>query len=503
MPSTLTGRQLRLLLVLVFCTGALLRSLDLWRPVDGHIRESWREADVSAVARNFDREGMNILYPRIDWRGDGPGFVEMEFPLYPWSIAVCHRLFGYHEVTGRLISYTLSLATLAVFLALALETLPPVAALMAGLFWALNPLEIRLANAIQPEPLMFFGYVAAVYCFHRWLPGAERRWYVLGTLSTALALLGKLPALHLGILFAALLLLQDGRAALRRPAVWGFALLAVVPALLWYYHAHRLWLIYGNSFGISNEYHWIGWDFLTDPSFALGILRMEKEAIWMPTGIVVALFALTRTPKWEGVTLALWWLLAVFTFYLVAARTTGDRWAMYYHIVSLPAAALLVGAGAEAIRLRTERIPLLQLAGIGALLVTLAFETRQIRRDLHPAGYMPRYETALRFARFVPAGDLILASGGVCTEQGHEVAYNVPYMFFWMDRKGFNVCRGEQSPQAVAGFIARGARFFVAERPALASKPGFEWQMRQRYAVLDETASAILFDLQHPLLTPP
>jgi hypothetical protein len=58
----------------LFFLGAWIRSLDVWRPVDGRVRESWRECDYAAVARNFYREGMNILYPRIDWRGDGPGY---------------------------------------------------------------------------------------------------------------------------------------------------------------------------------------------------------------------------------------------------------------------------------------------------------------------------------------------------------------------------------------------------------------------------------------------
>ncbi len=487
---------LRRLLFLVLLLGAGIRAIDLWRPVDGHIRESWREADVSAVARNFSREGMNILYPRIDWRGDGPGYLEMEFPLYPWSIAVCHRLLGYHEVTGRIISYLLSLATLAVFLALAVETLPGWAPLAAGLFWALNPLEIRLANAIQPEPLMFFGYVAAVYAFRRWLLGGERSWFLLGVAATALALLAKLPALHLGILFAALLFRRHGLAALRRPSVWAFATLAIVPALLWYRHAHQFWLLYGNSFGISNEYHWIGWDFFTDSSFATGILRREIEAIWMPTGAAVALFALPRERRSEGVILALWWLFAVGVFYLVAARTTGDRWATYYHIVSLPGAALLVGAGAEAIRSHATRPAILGYAGLALVMVTALFEVRQIRRDLHPAGYVARYDTAMRFAPLVPRGDLILASGGVCEEQGHEVAYNASYFFYWMDRKGFNICREQQSLTAVAGLAARGARYFVAERPALAAKPGFESELRRSYPLLAETGSALLFDLR-------
>jgi hypothetical protein len=45
---------------------------------------------------------MYILYPRIDWRGDGPRYAEMEFPIIPWTIAALYKIFGYHEVIGRI-----------------------------------------------------------------------------------------------------------------------------------------------------------------------------------------------------------------------------------------------------------------------------------------------------------------------------------------------------------------------------------------------------------------
>jgi hypothetical protein len=70
-------RKPNIIFFALFFLGAWIRSLDVWRPVDGRIRESWRECDYAAVARNFYREGMDILYPRIDWRGDGPGYAEM------------------------------------------------------------------------------------------------------------------------------------------------------------------------------------------------------------------------------------------------------------------------------------------------------------------------------------------------------------------------------------------------------------------------------------------
>src|SRR4051812_38785741 len=44
-------------------------------------RDSWREADVLIVGRNFCREQTPLLEPRIDARGAGTGITGMELPL--------------------------------------------------------------------------------------------------------------------------------------------------------------------------------------------------------------------------------------------------------------------------------------------------------------------------------------------------------------------------------------------------------------------------------------
>ena len=47
----------------------------------GLVTEGWREADNASVAMNFYRNDFDLLHPQIYWGGDGPGYVEMEFPL--------------------------------------------------------------------------------------------------------------------------------------------------------------------------------------------------------------------------------------------------------------------------------------------------------------------------------------------------------------------------------------------------------------------------------------
>lgn len=148
--------KIKIIVLCLFLLGSGIRAVDVWRPADGRIRESWRECDIASVARNYYREDMNLFYPRIDWRGDGPGYTEMEFPLYPWAIAILYKIFGFHEVIGRLLAYVFSLLAMGLFFQLARYLLPDLAAIAASLFFVLSPLAIRISNSLQPEGLMQF-----------------------------------------------------------------------------------------------------------------------------------------------------------------------------------------------------------------------------------------------------------------------------------------------------------------------------------------------------------
>jgi 4-amino-4-deoxy-L-arabinose transferase-like glycosyltransferase len=541
-------RGLRLGVVLaLLVVGASVDAVDLWRPIDGTSRELYRECDEGSIARNYARDGMRFLYPQIDWRGDGPGYVEMEFPLYPYTIAAAYRVFGIHEQIGRVVSYLLSLATLVIFIGLASYVLPPPGAVVASLVFALDPLIVRVSNGIQAEPLMLFAYVAAAYAFIRWLD--DDRWptYALALAMTSLAILAKAPAAHLGIVFLFLTLWRQGWGAFRRARLWLFAIAALIPPALWYTHAHAFWLTYGNSLGASNHHHIVGLATLTHLHYIAGISDLELSFAWVGVGVLAVILALALGPRPAYFGYGLLWYAGVFLYYLVIAGTSAEPWGTYYHVVSVPPVSLLIGAAAAVAVERLRRggvggnaplalagmlvaIAIVELIhpGVGtsavacaavvafallvwrrsaalaataALAALVAFAPilalRQDIRDMHPHRYTAWYETATQFAPLIPPGVTIAVSGNYCVSPS-ESAYNSPWYLYWTDHKGFTPCIQDHTMPVVRNLVARGAEYFIVERTALAARPGFEAEMRSAFPVEAETPVAILFQLHTP-----
>jgi hypothetical protein len=91
---------------------------------------------------------------------------------------------------------------------------------------------------------------------------------------------------------------------------------------------------------------------------------------------------------------------------------------------------------------------------------------------------------------------LIVASGlASVDDQGLAVAVNAPYMFYWLDRKGFSIPANQQSLDRLASFASRGARSFVAEKQFLNMAPGFETQLRRRLPIVYECDDMVAFSL--------
>lgn len=520
-------------------------------PFDGSVVDSWRECDVASIARNFSRDGLNILEPRIDWRGDGPGLVESEFPIFPWLVALLYRVFGQHDILGRLVALTFSLAGMATAIALARRLLPSRAALVATGFIALSPLVVRLGTALQPDGLMWFAYVGSVYAFLRWLDEETWRWYVIALGATALAILAKASAAHIGFLLFALLLDRRGAAGLRDVRVWALALAALLPGVLWYAHARGYYHTYGNSLGISSEDHWAGLDLLTDPRLAMRMVALELFAVWTPAGALLAAAGAVLRLRDLPVRVALYWLAAAAVFYLVAARTTSDSWAIHYHVMTIMPVALLVGSGAEALLDRpkgdrawlmlggaavllaaalylmgarglggsesgwfTVYALILALSGVVALLVwrgpprlgalpgiaavlgaMMLFQGRVIGEYLKPR-QLGAFACSAEFAKHVPAGTLIAAPGDRCFDEGgHRTAFEAPFYFYWMDRKGFSVCSERQQVDTLRALARRGARYYVATRGSLTDHPGLEEQLRSTFVLVAECRGELLFRL--------
>src|SRR5579859_4890065 len=113
-----------LILAGIILVGFIVRLYRFDNPIaDWH---SWRQADTSAVSRNFVNKGFDILHPRFDDLSNVPsgkdnpnGYRFVEFPIYNITQAGLYRLFGILtlEEWGRIVTIiSSSLATLFLFL---------------------------------------------------------------------------------------------------------------------------------------------------------------------------------------------------------------------------------------------------------------------------------------------------------------------------------------------------------------------------------------------------
>lgn len=502
-------KRQHILIIILFACAALLRFADVFRPIN---QASWRESDLGAVSRNFYTEGMNPFYPRIDWRGDGPGFAEMELPLFPWLTAVTYKIFGIHDQLGRIWTFLFSLGALWFFYRLARQYLTPFAATIAFAFFALNPLMVETATSIQPEGLMIFAYIAAVFFFIRWTRFERRGDFWAAVSATAFALLAKAPAAHVGLFFGILIFDKFGLAALRKWRVWAFGILSLAPAVLWYVHAKNLWITYGNSLGVSNEYHWVGWDFFTDAEFVSGIIRSEFIYVWIVFGAVVGIFAIWRGYSTEAARHALLWLASIFAFYILAARTTSEDWASYYHVFSIPPVALIFGLAIERLWVYMRDFAdtyssrsfaaSVARAGIcliivGSVMASLLVEAKQVR-----ANFLSRRndDPSLQFAeqargQMTKPGPIIVSGGHCLDKNGYEIAYNASFMFYWLGRKGWNTCIERQERQ-IDEFRSKGAVYLVAQRSYIEASPRLSAALLSAYPVVSQSADFTIFDIE-------
>lgn len=495
------SRGVRATWVVVLLFGALLRLPDVTRPFDGRSLAAWREADYTGIARSFARESLDPLHPRVDWRGETPGYAEMEFPIVPWIAGALDRILGENELRMRWLSAAASLAALLVFARLARSALPTAGALAATAFFAAQPLLIFLAPAMQPDGLMVLMILLAVGRLWRYEQGGEARELVAAALLTGASTLVKAPAALVGFLLIDAVLRRHGLRALLRREVWGAAVCALLPVAAWYGWAHHFWLEYGLSLGLSNETHRLSVAALVDPQQWLGNVKVEVQRVFTWPGLLLvgaALFVRPKPPPEPSVAppgaslscaplrwAPLRWAAAVALFYFLMLDTSGDAWAFYYHALSCAPAALLMGMGVGALFDAAAITPVehrgkacaLKAAALTLAIATLAFEARSaygLRADRDRQEDLPRdFASAEQFRPLIPAGARIVVSGGEPTDRhGHPVAHNISTWFAWLDRRGFSYVKGDATLTHLSQFASFAPIYWIASGHELAD-PAF------------------------------
>jgi len=460
----------RYILVLLLLIGLELRIYRIESPLLDH--HSWRQSDTADITRNFYREGINPLYPRISSAGNLPGYVASEFPAYNSVVALLCRIFGFHERIGRLVSVAFSIAAAILVYLFATEYFSRTAGLWTVFWFLISPYNIYFSRNFQPESMLVFCSVAGIWFFSRWSRCGRHRELLLSWIFTVLALLIKITALYVFIPIFFLAWIKYHRETFRNPYLYVFVITSLFVSFAWYRHAHNLSLTGGAVFVDVCNGNSV-WKLITGTFpgekpiwFQLKFYQGIFDRLWagwltLPGIILVVLGLGTRQDNSRQYLFHVW--LAAF---LLNIFFTGfaSWWHDYYQMPVMPPAAVLSGiACAEYIRpeifrriLRRKEILTgvlvigLPVAGFSVYHFTSIIDTMdrmyRLKKNVLEAGRIT--------GRLTPVNALIVS-----------VDDSPPELIYYSGRKGWHVYPGNVSPDLIEGYFSKGAGYVVATSP--------------------------------------
>jgi 4-amino-4-deoxy-L-arabinose transferase-like glycosyltransferase len=474
----------------VLCAGGLaIRLVGIDEPLID--QQAWRQADTAAIARNFYLEGFELLRPRVDWRGTSSGVVETNFPAYPYLVACLYALTGgVHEWLARALAAVFSVATAIPLYAMGRRLSPgPWLARLAAALYLVLPLSWFFGRAVLPEALMILLSVSTLWGMQYWLEAPSRWRFMIATSLAGLVFAVKIPTLYLGFPLVALALARYGWAFLRRPSLWLFLAMAVLPAFFWYTHAIDLFQETGLSFGIFGSTGYDKWDhtLLLSQDFWWTLGGRFGFAVLTPVGavlMVAGVLGLWQTPSLGRERWYLYaWLGALLAYLLLVPE--GNRKLHYYQLPFVPMVSLFAAAPLAAllgepvmgkVGAHLGRLGQWRRWVVLALLVAVVFASaHQVDDYRRPATY-DYYRTCLAageaLAAKLPATALVVV--GDLDDNAEAVARaQSPTMLYYLQRKGWQITPDEFSAQTLERLAAQGAEYFVVPGGFVFNQPEF------------------------------
>jgi 4-amino-4-deoxy-L-arabinose transferase-like glycosyltransferase len=401
---------------------------------------SWRQSDVAAIARNFLQNGFRFGYPQIDWAGNAPGFVGTEFPILPFIAAVCYKFAGVHEWIGRIQTVTFFGLSLPFFFLLVRESFGSTAAVWATFFYGFAPVNIFAGRSFMPDVPSLSLAIIGLYYFLRWIERAEPSSFFVAAIAVSLSLLIKITNL---VVFAPLTYLvvaavcsggnakepsfQVGPAVLdsgagRRIPQWLalFAVVALIPSAIWYWHAHET----AQNF-YPHHFFGSGGIWIESAAWYWEIAQNTSTSSLTPALSAMALVGLfVRQRRARSYSLIFHcWLAAMIVFMIVAGYGNRHRW---YQLPLVPITAAFAGAGCASIRSRMfSRLAVVTSSSL--LAIAFLVPAFVYVRPFYESSAAQLRDAGLNLKRTTPPQALIVAA-----DMGD------PTIFYYANRKGWH-----------------------------------------------------------------
>jgi 4-amino-4-deoxy-L-arabinose transferase-like glycosyltransferase len=449
---------------LIVAFAALLRLPGIHDPLLDH--PAWRQGDTASIARNFAQLQYNIMYPQTNYDGPPPNYVELELQIVPFLAATLYKLFGVHEIFGRLITLVFSLGTVAVvglfgrwLFASAL------AGLAAAFFYAIFPGSIYYGRTFTPDCAMVFFLTAALYVVTRLVVEDEvfsQRALARATALLTLAYLAK-PVAVAGIIPVIGVLWERVRSG-RTMRPTAIAVLLVVPLVILY--------LYDTRVSEHAEWHWASGitslhvvpalkaAFTSGSGFVLKfeqlreVLGLLRETMLGTIAFVLSIagfIALIWTDARSKALLWGWLIGGLAYTYVVVTVERVD----YYMYLLLPLCALVIGALIARFAAWVETVdaaPAARYAMLALVPIVAIACTLQARAAIAP--YYDYNKQAYRNAVFL---NHTLAPGALVV-----VGHYGPDVLYYINRYGWEEDPYLWTPFDEESAIRKGARYYIS-----------------------------------------
>ena len=447
------------LLAAILLLGFICRGSTFAVPLlDMH---SWRQADTAAIARNFTRDGLNPLRPRVDHIGPGgSSLVVTGFELHAWLAALAAAAIGRFETApGRLLSALYFVGSAGLLWSLARRRYGEGAALAGLITYAFGfPLMLFFERAFTNEALLTLLGLAALHEMQRYAD--SKRVVPLAGALAAVALVAVVKPTYLIVLgpMAGILVERRGWRALVAWELPAATALAVGAAAAWFTHLHGVAGPGGVTFGLDDKL--IDWNVLASGRYWFNVGRRLVKDVLGPLGVAAYIAGLVtgaRSGRWMEVFGA-----ASFLAYLLVV-TVGNAVHNYYQLAMMPAAAPTVALGLWAIvTFRAPRtlpalwlrLALVLLVAAGTSLVRFSGSHSWFRVD------WTKEQACHELPRLLAPGDTVVFAG-----------YNSPDILFCSDRRGWLLAPHESTPEAVDAARQKGAALLVTAQEHRALLP--------------------------------
>lgn len=331
---------------LILLLALILRLYKIDRPLaDWH---SWRQADTAAVARNFIKDGFTPFIPKYDDMSsqanglDNPQrFRFVEFPIYNSLIASVWSQTGVNTTAARLVTVFITLAstTLLYFLTKHFSDWPTAA--LSAFFFAAIPYNVFYSSTILPGPLMVAGILGLFLSFAKWIDTQNWFWLITAILFANLAILTWPIAVIFTLPIIYLVLDKYGLGAFKKPQLYLFVLLSILPFIVW-----RIWMTRFPE-GIPN------WRFLINEGnirfkgafFRWLVAERMGKLILTVGGSFLFILGILRKSENREKFFYFSWLASVVLYFTIFA--SGNVRHDYYQVPLIPIAAIFMAKGTK------------------------------------------------------------------------------------------------------------------------------------------------------------